>query len=196
MHSLNNEFAVEHEKLQKDLQQLQKRCATYEQQNEEGCISCRALTKESDQYRSEINRLSQENEQLLNDINMMKILIYRLNVQLENYQEVIRKKDGDGCRFTIDNNLAPTNDHYETVDWGGLNLNVLAPLLNAYQESIKEKTNLIRQYENEISSTTGRIKDIMVENEQFMGEIENLKLENETWSAEKIRLQAQLDVCR
>lgn len=191
LHSLNNEFAAEHEKLQNDFHQLQQRCDDYEKDRKNGCDSCRKLSTENDQYQIEIKRLSQDTDQLISDINMMKILIYRLNVQLENYQEIIRKRDGDDKTIT-----SIHNENVQDIVWGNVNFNVLAPLLNAYQESIKEKTNLVKQYEHEINRVTGHLKDIMAENEQFAEDIEQFKQKSEIWTAEKIRLQAQLDVCR
>lgn len=201
LHALNNEFAAEHETLQNDMQKLQQRCTEYEKERAKGCKSCRSLSDENDYHQSKLNDLTQENEQLANDINMMKILIYRLNVQLENYQEVVRKK---GQAETNEHHRGPavhqsTNlncNTIDSIDWGGIDSNVLSPLLNAYQEIIREKTNLVRQYETELSQMTGRLKDIVCENEKFCEEVENLKQENETWSSEKVRLQAQLDVCR
>lgn len=205
LHSLNNEFAVEHKRLESDLQATEQRCNDYERERQKGCGSCRTLTTQNDENQLEIDRLSNENGQLASDINMMKVLIYRLNVQLENYQEMLRKHDADGkhihgCNRAHDTaTAAATTINYENIaciDWGSVHSHVLAPLLNAYQETIKEKTNLVKQYETELNQTTGRIKDILAENEELYAQVENMKQCNDTWNAEKVRLQAQLDVCR
>lgn len=203
MHSLNNEFAIEHEKLENELEEAQQRCMEYEREREKGCDSCRSLTKQNKENQLEIDRLSNENVQLVSDINMMKVLIYRLNVQLENYQETLRKQDVDGKYGRI-RNRQPGHDNVTTInyeniasiDWGCVQQHVLAPLLNAYQETIREKTNLVKQYEVELNQNTGRIKDILAENEELYTQIEQMKQRNETWAAEKVRLQAQLDTCR
>lgn len=207
MHSLNNEFAVEHEKLETELQEAQQRCANYEMEREKGCDSCRSLAKQNKENQLEINRLSNENEQFVSDINMMKVLIYRLNVQLENYQEMLRKHNIDGkssartrnCHHGTagqDTMSAINYENIASIDWGCVQTHVLAPLLNAYQETIREKQNLVKQYETELNQMTGRIKDILIENERFCTQIEQLKQCNDTWKSEKVRLQAQLDACR
>lgn len=206
LHCLNNEFAAEHEKLQNELQTVQRRCADYEQERQKGCESCRTLAKQNQENQLDINRLSNENGQLNSDMSMMKVLIYRLNVQLENYQEMLRKQDIDGKNAYGSNRkvdgtsaaAAATIDfeNIESIDWGCVHSHVLAPLLNAYQESIKEKSNLVKQYEVELNQTTGRIKDIIAENEELYANIENIKQLNDNWQAEKVRLQAQVDVCR
>lgn len=201
LHTLNNEFATEQEELQESLQRLQNKCDKYESDQLKGCDSCKTLIIEIEENHSTISQLSQENEQLINDTNMMKVLIYRLNVQLESYQETLRKKDGDNkddrniC-FTDKNLFTFNNYKIESIDWGGIESNILAPLLSAYHETIKEKTNLVKRYENEMSHTSGRLKDILAENEKMFTEIENLKQENDSWTAERERLQALLDVCR
>ncbi|XP_031635137.1 protein Cep89 homolog [Contarinia nasturtii] len=200
LHSLNNEFAVEHEKLENELQESQQRCMEYEQEREKGCDSCRSLTKNNKENQLEIDRLFSENEQLVSDINMMKVLIYRLNVQLENYQELLRKQDNDGKyihnRKHVHEMSAINYENIESIDWGCVQSFVLAPLLNAYQETIREKNNLVKQYETELNQESGRIKEILSENEGLHEQIEHMKQSDDSWHAEKVRLQAQLDVCR
>lgn len=173
----------------------------YERERDKGCDSCRTLIKQNKENQFEIDRLTNENEQLISDINMMKVLIYRLNVQLENYQEMIRKQDVDGKYVRTRNRYetSTTTVNYEnitSIDWGCVKSHVLAPLLNAYQETIREKINLVKQYESELNQNTGRIKDVLAENEGLYTEIDRIKQYNETWTADKVRLQAQLDACR
>lgn len=204
LHSLNSEFAIEHEHLENELQTLEQRCIEYERERQKSCDSCRSLAEQNTEHRSEIDRLSHENDQLVSDINMMKVLIYRLNVQLEHHQEIIRKQDGDGkysierayCHGSVPAPSPMTLNNIDAIDWGTVHSHVLAPLMNAYQETIKEKINLIKQYESELNVVTGRIKDVLTENEELHAQIENLKQLNDTWNSEKVRLQAQVDVCR
>ncbi|XP_055316913.1 protein Cep89 homolog [Sitodiplosis mosellana] len=205
LHSLNNEFAIEHEKLETELQEFQQRCADYEAEREKGCDSCRSLAKQNKEHQLEIDRLANESEQLVSDINMMKVLIYRLNVQLENYQEMLRKQDNDGKPSARTRNhhhaghetISTINyENITSIDWGCVQSHVLAPLLNAYQETIREKMNLVKQYEAELNQMTGRIKDILTENEALCTQIEQMKQYSDTWTAEKVQLKAQLDACR
>lgn len=180
LQTLNNEFAVEHKRLEHEMQVVQQRCDKYEHDNAD--------------YQLQIDGLTSENRQLINDIDMMKVLIYRLNVQLENYQEMLRKLNRHDNLATA---TAQTNfENIESIDWGCVQSHVLAPLLNAYQETIKEKNGLVKQYECELNQMTGRIKDILSENEALHAQIDDIKQTNDAWQAEKVRLQAQLDVCR
>lgn len=199
LHALNNEFASEHEKLQKQMLDLQQQCARYGEEKERGCVACREHIRTEEQHRIDNCKLSAENGQLLNDIQMLKTLVYRLNVQLERYQELLRKHPTDSVSEIKDSarltETAPSSV-VETIQWGGVNTNALAPLLNAYQETINDKTELIRQYEMELNQTTGRIKDILFENEQLHAEMDQMRRFNDSWMTEKTRLQAQLDVCR
>lgn len=216
LQTLNNEFAIEHKRLEHEMNVAQQRCDDYEHDREMGCDSCRMLTKQNADYQLEIDGLASENQQLVNDVGMMKVLIYRLNVQLENYQEMLRKlnrdakissnhRDNVGNLATVTTmamttaaaTTAQTNfENIESIDWGCVQSHVLAPLLNAYQETIKEKNGLVKQYEFELNQMTGRIKDILSENETLYQQIDDIKQANDAWQAEKVRLQAQLDVCR
>lgn len=201
---VNNQFASEHEKLQKEIQALEKQIDQHNVEQKKGCESCQSHMKQIDENHSDIDELKHQNERLLkqnahqtDDINMMKILIYRLNVQLENYQQLIRKSNlGDKYESSYRNEASILYDNIESIEWGCVRSNVLAPLLNAYQETIKEKINLIKQYDTELNQTTGRLKDILAENEQLYIDVEQSKRKTETWITERIRLQAQSDVCR
>lgn len=191
LHSLNNQFASEHEKLQKQLYNLQKQCEIFEEQQRNDA-SNEEILKEERQL------LFVENKDLQNDIKMMKMLIYRLNVQLERYQEVLRKKNisiSDGS-VNISHTALSCNTKHRQINWGTIDTNVLAPLLHAYQETINEKSELIQQYEIELNEITGRIKDIVKENDSLHEEMDLLRRYNESWTSEKTRLEAQLDICR
>lgn len=207
MQALNNEFAAEHKRYEHEIHLLQQRCDEFEHDREMGCDACRMLTEQNADFQLKIDEMASENQQLVNDIDMMKVLIYRLNVQLENYQEMLRKLNRNEKVTSFQRekvgNLAPTTStpttnetNFESIDWGCVQSHVLAPLLNAYQETIKEKNGLVKQYETELNQMTGRIKDILSENEALHEQIDDLKQANDTWQAEKVRLQAQLDVCR
>lgn len=211
LHALNNQFALEHEKLQKQLIDAQMQCEQYELELQNGCDSCRTYAKNAETHTTERNGLAKDNHQLRDDIKMMKMLIYRLNVQLERYQEVLRKQPelistmgataaatAEGEHIGQDHGgipiyAGPSNEH---IYWGNVDSNCLAPLLNAYQETINDKSELIQQYEYELNLTTGKIKDILAENEKLHRDMTNLKRSNEHWLSDKTRLQAQLELFR
>lgn len=201
LHSLNNEFASEYKRIQNQMLSLQQQLDYLKAEQQKECNSCREFAKQKKVEHSEMTKLITNNKQLLDDSKMMKTLIYRLNMQLERYQERLRKcppNDGNEIikpQIQIDGTLS-TIHKSETTHWGTFDTHMLAPLLNAYQETINEKTELIKQYEMALNQCTGQIRDILMENEQMHTEMDNMKRMNDTWLSEKARLQAQLDVCR
>lgn len=201
LHTLNNEFAAEHEKLQKDVVTLREKSERFEQMQQSGCESCRSYATTEARQRAELTELTAGNKQLSDDIRMLKILIYRLNVQLERYQEMVRKKKSrdvgdvpvrdDSCAIVT--SAAGTE---EPINWGDIHTNTLGPLLNAYQETINDKTELIWQQELELNRMAGRLKDILVENGQLHVEMDATRRTYDARTEEQTMLQAQLDVCR
>lgn len=199
LHSLNNEFAAEHERLQKEMVGMREKCERVEEAQRTGCESCRSNAITDAQRCAELAKLAANNKQLSDDIKMMKTLIYRLNVQLERYQEMLRKRSRDIGEFPIRDSSALASSAGrvdEIVHWGGIETNALAPLLNAYQETINDKTELIWQQEIELDRIAGRCKDILDENEQLHVEMDAMRRTSSAWTEEQTRLQAQLDVCR
>lgn len=178
LYNCNNQLTVDNEHLQRDYNILQKKFEDFQNQN---CIDC--------------DRKEKENVELKNDVKMMKTLVFRLNVQLENHQELLRKLNRNDKNISkID--FDPANSSKDEINWGNVNTHTLAPLLNAYQEYLTDKNELIQQYEQEISIFTTNLKEIVEENDNLHTEIANLKRSNENWIADKTRLQAQLDICR
>lgn len=204
MHTLNNEFASEHEKQQRELQSLQTKLQRFNEVEGMACESCTTLIEQKFEVQKELIKLREQNKQLRGEIalqssdnHMMKVLVYRLNAQLESYQQAMHKNKTDSS-VEANNRSEPTVTHENiiSIDWGCVRTNVLAPLLNAYQETIKEKVNLIHQYDVELNRMTGRLKDITVENEQMYVDIEQLRRKSDSWLTERARLQAQLDAYR
>lgn len=199
LHTLNNEFATEHELLQKEMVEMREKCERIEEVQRTGCESCRMYATTDARRRAELTELAANNKQLSDDITMMKTLIYRLNVQLERYQEMLRKKSRDIGESPIRESSALATNAGRTdemVHWGGIETNALAPLLNAYQETINDKTELIWQQETEMDRIAGRCKDILDENEQLHVEMDTMRRTSNARAEEQTRLQAQLDVCR
>lgn len=199
LHSLNNEFAAEHERLQKEMVEMREKCERIEKVQQTGCESCRLYASTDAQRCAELTKVAANNKQLSDDIKMMKTLIYRLNVQLERYQEMLRKRSRDIGESPIRDSSALASSASrvdEIVHWGGIETNALAPLLNAYQETINDKTELIWQQEIELDRIAGRCKDILDENEQLHVEMDAMRRTSKAWTEEQTRLQAQLDVCR
>uniref|UniRef100_A0A182YD91 Uncharacterized protein n=1 Tax=Anopheles stephensi TaxID=30069 RepID=A0A182YD91_ANOST len=183
----NNQFAVEHEKLQKEYQQAVQNLRTLETIQARSCDRCAS----SDAERSQ---LVKENSDLRNDVKMMKILVYRLNVQIERYQDTIR--DGKTSIPKLDFVDSTYGGAKDNLNWGPVNAHTLGPLLNAYEEAIAEKTELVQQYESELASFTGKLKKVLEENEALQKQADEVRAGQTGWATEKARLQAQVDVLR
>ncbi|XP_053659489.1 protein Cep89 homolog [Anopheles marshallii] len=183
----NNQFAVEHEKLQKEYQQAVQNLRTLETIQAKSCDRCAS-------FDAERNQLAKENGDLRNDVKMMKILVYRLNVQIERYQDTIR--DGKNSIPKLDFVDSTYGGAKDNLNWGPVHSHTLGPLLNAYEEAIAEKTDLVQQYETELASFTGKLKKVLEENEALQKANEEVRAGQTGWTSEKARLQAQVEVLR
>ncbi|XP_055625703.1 protein Cep89 homolog [Toxorhynchites rutilus septentrionalis] len=184
----NNEFAIQNDKLQKEYQQVQQNLRALESIQPKSCENCAA-------HEIERTTFLKEHDDLKNDLRMMKILVYRLNVQVERYQDVIRNCKGPASEIPkidfVDSSYGGTKDN---LNWGPVNSHTLGPLLNAYEETIVEKNDLIQQFEREMIDFTGKLKKVMEENEKLHGEMENIKSTQSNWFSERAKMQAQIDV--
>lgn len=120
-----------------------------------------------------------ENVQLNEDLLLLKNVIYRLNAELEQYQDKLRESGQSVAIKNINDVLdskGPTDDVKKVLEsWGSVNTHVLGPLLDAYQESLSEKQELINKYEEDIANFGARCKEIIAENECMQSEMEKLK---------------------
>lgn len=175
LHAHNIRFAEENERL------LYKKCE-----------SCEEFKNSLGQHRLENEQQMQQNQQLTQDIRMMKTLVYRLNVQLERHQDELRKNNSE----VLFNKDIVANGQERLMDWGAVNAHTLAPLLQAYAEMVNEKDDLVQQYEQELTLFTGRLKEVLAENEKLHDEMDELRTNTEMWTTDRTRLQAQLDIFR
>lgn len=145
-------------------------------------------TKNFSQANENFNK---DNEDMKYDINMLKILVFRLNKHLEYYQDLLRENEikavGSAKIF---------NSEDLEIKWGSVNSHVLAPLLNSYEERIQEKNDLINNYEEELNSLTGKFKEILEENEKIHELYDNLNKNSDNWIQEKQRLTSCLEVMK
>lgn len=104
-----------------------------------------------------------------------KSCFLRLNLQLERYQETLRQTNPNRSSATTQKLSAETendifteehqNHSHVPVSWGKVNSHTLAPLLNAYEETISEKNGLLENYELEFAKFSCKLKEIARENE-------------------------------
>ncbi|XP_037048367.1 protein Cep89 homolog isoform X1 [Bradysia coprophila] len=177
LHTNNEQFAAENDQLKS-----------------KECDLCKELLNNENRLRESTLLLRKENDELRDDVRMMKTLIYRLNVQLERHQDELRK-----CTDQQEQNYPKINfdsSDEQHLHWGSVKAHTLGPLLNAYSEIIKEKNSLVQQYENDLNHFTGKLKDVVAENDQLQTELKASKQDNEVWASDKTRLQAQLDLFR
>ncbi|XP_055384480.1 protein Cep89 homolog [Condylostylus longicornis] len=192
----NEEFSKENQKLTTEIQQLNKKIEnlsiSLQRTENKICENCSV-------WQNEKENLTECNKSLKNDVEMMKTLVYRLNVQIERYQDKERKFSTELPNDEPDNNCHlyhPTYRSKNSLHWGSVNTHTLAPLLNSYEEMIREKEDLIQNYESEMNRFTGQLKEILDENERLHKEIDESRKGKDGWREERTRMQAQLDVCR
>ncbi|XP_015117144.1 protein Cep89 homolog isoform X2 [Diachasma alloeum] len=124
-------------------------------------------------------KLKSENSQMAEDISLLKVLIYKLNVELERYQDKLRgSQSQEDSRSPRGEESDPGSEARRVAEsWGRVDTHVLAPLLEAYQENLREKDELVRQYKHEMDDFSGRCKEIVGENDALRKEIEHFKSE-------------------
>lgn len=81
-------------------------------------------------------------------------------------------------------------------NWGSVKTNILAPLLNSYEETVDEKNSIIAEIENELKGFGLRLDEVLSENMRLQEEIQKRDFSGNNWETEKARLQNQFDVCR
>lgn len=68
-------------------------------------------------------------------------------------------------------NLDVDNQHrnhlHTPLSWGNVNSHTLGPLLDAYQDTINEKEDIIKKYELELANFTDKLKVVIGENEFY-----------------------------
>lgn len=120
-----------------------------------------------------------ENVQLNEDVLLLKHVIYRLNAELERHQDKLKESGQSVLSKNINDVLNPKSatDDIKTVSesWGSVNTHVLGPLLDAYQESLSEKQELVNKYEEDIVNFNARCKEVIMENECMQSEMEKLQ---------------------
>lgn len=124
-------------------------------------------------------RCKSENVQLNEDVLLLKNVIYCLNAELEKYQDKMRELGQNVLSKNINNILdskKPVDNIKVLESWDSVNTHVLGPLLDAYQENLSEKQELLNKYEEEIANFSIRCKEVIAENECMQNEVEKLRL--------------------
>ncbi|BFG06534.1 protein Cep89 homolog [Drosophila madeirensis] len=184
LHKYNEQFAKENERLRSDSSQLESRLAEVEQQVTD-CVRCQQLSQK-------LAAVLGQNRSLANDVDMLKTLVFRLNVQIESYQDQRRTGEKEPTCSTVAA-AACTSD---STGCQPLPTHTLGPLLHAYDESIRDKDALLAQYNTEFEHFTGELKRALEDNTKLLQSQEQLRRDLGGWREERVCLQAQLGVCR
>lgn len=191
VHKYNEQFADENQRLLNEAKSLEQRISQLQQQ----IINCDKCNRLED----ELKKTEEDNRLLTADVNMMKTLVYRLNVQIERYQDVLRLKTNSEETTKTATTASASATKSSISQWHveePIRIHTLAPLLASYDEMIRDKEELIQQYTQEFENFTGELKSVLEENNRLQQQVDTLKRDNGSWREERARLQAQLDICR
>ncbi|XP_076302685.1 uncharacterized protein LOC143221029 [Lasioglossum baleicum] len=125
-------------------------------------------------------KLEAEKVQSSEDITLLKTIVYQLNSELERYQDKLGEQKHENIPARVEN----SGKKYDSRNWGGINFHALGPLLNAYEENLSEKQELLQMYEQEMADFSTRCKEILTENEIMHKEVEELKSECDRYAKE------------
>lgn len=190
LHKFNEQFDVRNKELRLHIHTLEDRIESL-QFEVANCSHCQELMQQ-------LNKCSMVNQTLASDVSMMKTLVYRLNVQIESYQDHLRlsKDVTNNTNNASSDGLVPQSSSISTWEESDIRTHTLAPLLQSYDEMISDKEHLIQKYKQEFEHFTGELKRTLEENNSLLHQNENLRQEVRSWREERTRLQAQIDVCR
>lgn len=134
--------------------------------------------------------LQKENSDMKNDLKMLKILVFRLNKHIEYYQDLLNERE-----MKFDSPQKASDEKEIALAWA-VNSHLLSPLMNSYEERVREKNEIIKSYEMELNQVSVKIKKILDENEKLHEMYENVSKNAELWITEKQRLTSQCDILK
>ncbi|XP_037715119.1 protein Cep89 homolog [Drosophila subpulchrella] len=182
LHRYNDQFAKENDQLRQDSSQLERRLAEAEQKVA-SCARCQQLGQRLDTVLG-------QNRTLAGDVDMLKTLVFRLNVQIESYQD--QRRHGEEASSSG----GPAKVNSSSASCPPLPTHTLGPLLQAYDESLRDKDALLTQFNTEFEHFTGELKRALEENTKLLQSQEQLRRDLGGWREERVCLMAQLGVCR
>ncbi|XP_021923237.1 centrosomal protein of 89 kDa-like isoform X2 [Zootermopsis nevadensis] len=161
------------------------------------------LKEERDAFKTELehmksqekNELEQtaalqvQNQELNEDTTLLKNLVYRLNVELDRYQQKLHRHGGTGELPPLKVMPSEVQEKETSMAWRNVNKNLLGSLLEAYQETINEKDDLIHVYEQDLNKFVAKCKQIVAENEKLYQDLEEANRQVEERSSSWHTLQ-------
>ncbi|XP_060534727.1 protein Cep89 homolog [Cylas formicarius] len=208
LQNINAEIANETHVIRRQYQELLEKCEDAKSGAEvsKACENCQELGKIIDKLSAENEECRLNNKELNEDLNMLKTVVYRLNLQLERYQDKLRlhnlhvdnlrqnlktsqSREGETVTILSSDHI---NHRHTPIAWGNVNRHTLGPLLDAYQDAISEKEEIIQSYETEMSRFTGKLKEIIEENETLYKKLTEDERCSAKLAAQLERLKAEL----
>lgn len=143
------------------------------------------MVREMEITKHELSRRNQKLEaekvQCDEDILLLKNIVCQLNAELERYQD---KLSEEKVKIGGGEYAENRRKQYSERIWSGVKFHALGPLLNAYQQNLTEKQELVGMYEQGMASFSNRCKEILTENEQMHQEVKELRSECDRYAKE------------
>ncbi|XP_058793713.1 protein Cep89 homolog [Phymastichus coffea] len=169
------EMQADHDRISLLLAKRENELRQLNMNREESTLVIRNLEQERNKSISLVQKFKTDNSQLHEDVNLLKNLVYRLNVEIEKYQDKFRSEDNK--TVVIDETEVNYENKHVLETWGKVNFHALSPLLNAYDENINEKNDLVQKFKKELDHFTGKLKNVITENEDLHIQIENFRVQ-------------------
>ncbi|XP_076655706.1 centrosomal protein of 89 kDa [Halictus rubicundus] len=115
------------------------------------------------------------------DILLLKGIVCQLNAELERYQD---KLSEEKLKIGGGEYAGNREKQYGERIWSGVKFHALGPLLNAYQQNLTEKRELVGMYEQGMATFGNRCKEILTENELMHQEVKELRSECDRYAKE------------
>ncbi|XP_054275451.1 centrosomal protein of 89 kDa-like [Macrosteles quadrilineatus] len=135
-----------------------------------------------------IDKLRVRSKELAQDVFMLKNLVMRMNTELAKAQNKLSQKGEPVTTASEDSGV----EHRSQSDsrsswkptWSRAEMNAMAPLLEAFEETLAEKEELISNYKREMQLFTNRTKEIVSENESLHAQLVEANKKGEVTYAE------------
>lgn len=158
-----------------ELQSVQVQCQQLESERnalQDALADALNQLQETQACNSEVLILRKQNKQLSEDVLLLKSTVYRLNAELEKYQNRLRAvrkvQDSSGDA------MAKTPDQLESeIKPTPMASNMLGPLLEAYQETILEKESALESSNRELASCAQQCQSAKQEAKELKKKLES-----------------------
>ncbi|CAH1394041.1 unnamed protein product [Nezara viridula] len=141
----------------------------------------------------ENDAVRERNRQLSQDVFLMKNILVKLNLELERYQDKLRNYENyqlknDSCENASRQSVG------KKIEWVNGEVTVMAPLLIAYEESMREKEDLIHDFKVDIERLSGKMKEIVKENSELREKIAESEVQGEVNYSDWMNLRRELTI--